>query len=114
VAFSALVAHPSNLDVDRMFDDSMSMRDGKGFWPIGWGLRHYGFTGAPTVPVTVAWGDHDRLLSPVQAERARHALPEARHVSLTGCGHVPMSDDPDLVARVILETTGALSPADQK
>jgi pimeloyl-ACP methyl ester carboxylesterase len=24
-------------------------------------------------------------------------------LTLTGCGHVPMSDDPDQVARVILE-----------
>jgi pimeloyl-ACP methyl ester carboxylesterase len=29
-------------------------------------------------------------------------------VTLPGCGHVPMSDAPDLVARVILQTTGAL------
>jgi pimeloyl-ACP methyl ester carboxylesterase len=32
-------------------------------------------------------------------------LPDARHVTLTGCGHVPTWDDPEAVARVILETT---------
>jgi pimeloyl-ACP methyl ester carboxylesterase len=32
-------------------------------------------------------------------------------VLLPGCGHVPMSDAPDLVAHVVLETTGAV-PAD--
>jgi pimeloyl-ACP methyl ester carboxylesterase len=32
-------------------------------------------------------------------------VPQARHVALPHCGHVPMIDDPDLVARVIQNTT---------
>jgi pimeloyl-ACP methyl ester carboxylesterase len=55
-------------------------------------------------PVTVAWGDRDRLTrSAPQRRRARRALPAARHVTLAGCGHVPMLDDPEQVARVILD-----------
>jgi pimeloyl-ACP methyl ester carboxylesterase len=62
------------------------------------------FTGAAAVrpPVTIAWGEKDRLLLPRQAARARRALPSARHVTLFGCGHVPTWDDPALVARTIL------------
>ena len=30
-------------------------------------------------------------------------LPAARHVTLRGCGHVPMWDDPEQVAGVMLE-----------
>jgi pimeloyl-ACP methyl ester carboxylesterase len=52
--------------------------------------------------VTIAWAEKDRLLLPRQAERARRALPWARHVTLFGCGHVPTWDDPGLVARTIL------------
>jgi pimeloyl-ACP methyl ester carboxylesterase len=55
------------------------------------------------VPVTIAWGTHDRLLPPSQVSVARERLPQARFVPLPGCGHVPMTDDPDLVARVLLE-----------
>ncbi|HEY4463177.1 MAG TPA: alpha/beta fold hydrolase [Streptosporangiaceae bacterium] len=55
------------------------------------------------VPVTIAWGTHDRVLPPSQAGVARQRLPQARFVPLPGCGHVPMTDDPDLVARVLLE-----------
>jgi pimeloyl-ACP methyl ester carboxylesterase len=55
------------------------------------------------VPVTIAWGDHDRLLRPGQARVAQQRLPQARYVPLPGCGHVPMTDDPALVARVLLE-----------
>ncbi len=54
------------------------------------------------VPVTIGWGTKDRLLVPRQAERARAALPAARHVPLPGCGHVPMSDDPEGVAELLL------------
>ena len=55
------------------------------------------------VPVTIAWGRHDRLLSPGQARVAQQRLPHARYVPLPGCGHVPMTDDPRLVATVLLD-----------
>jgi pimeloyl-ACP methyl ester carboxylesterase len=54
------------------------------------------------VPVTIGWGTRDRLLIPRQAERARVMLPQARHVPLPGCGHIPMSDDPEGVAALLL------------
>jgi pimeloyl-ACP methyl ester carboxylesterase len=54
------------------------------------------------VPVTIGWGSKDRLLSPHQALVARDRLPQATFVRLPGCGHVPMTDDPELVARVLL------------
>jgi pimeloyl-ACP methyl ester carboxylesterase len=55
------------------------------------------------VPVTIAWAEHDRLLLPRQAVRAAAAIPGARSVTLRGCGHVPTWDDPEQVARVLLE-----------
>jgi pimeloyl-ACP methyl ester carboxylesterase len=58
------------------------------------------------VPVTIAWGAKDRLLPPRQARGARRRLPHAKFVALPGCGHVPMTDDPDLVARVLLDGSG--------
>jgi pimeloyl-ACP methyl ester carboxylesterase len=54
------------------------------------------------VPVTIAWGTRDRLLRPHQAKIAQKRLPKARFVPLPGCGHVPMTDDPQLVADVLL------------
>ncbi len=55
------------------------------------------------VPVTIAWGEHDRVLLPRQAPRAARAVPSARMLTLYGCGHVPTYDDPDQVTRVLLE-----------
>ncbi|MEU7733237.1 alpha/beta hydrolase, partial [Streptomyces griseus] len=57
------------------------------------------------VPVSVAWGTRDRILLPRQGIRAKRVIPHARLVRLPGCGHVPMNDDPALVARVILDTS---------
>ncbi len=96
---------PRRLAPDFAVADARALRDGKGFRTVARAARGYAFAGRPTVPVTVAWGSRDRVLLPRQARRARTVLPEARHVTLFGCGHVPMHDDPDLVAGVILDTT---------
>jgi pimeloyl-ACP methyl ester carboxylesterase len=59
--------------------------------------------------VTIAWGSKDRLLSPRQALVAKAVLPTtAKFVPLPGCGHVPMTDDPELVADVLLRGSGAV------
>lgn len=55
---------------------------------------------ASEVPVTIAWGEQDKLVGPPR-EECRPA--GARFLTLPHVGHVPMWDDPDLVARVILE-----------
>jgi pimeloyl-ACP methyl ester carboxylesterase len=74
-----------------------------GFWPLLRSAPDWTFE-PPTCPTTVAWGDRDRLLIySRQAPRARRMLPAARHVTLAGCGHLPTWDDPEAVARVILE-----------
>jgi pimeloyl-ACP methyl ester carboxylesterase len=50
------------------------------------------------VPLTFAWPEHDRLIA-----RPRNLPAWVRSVELPGCGHVPMWDDPPLVARVIMD-----------
>jgi pimeloyl-ACP methyl ester carboxylesterase len=64
------------------------------------------FTGGHEIeaPVTVAFGARERLIP--RKGRLRDELPaHTRWIELAGCGHVPMWDDPDLVARTILEGT---------
>ena len=58
------------------------------------------------IPVTIAWGTKDRLLRPPQVLVAKARLPQARIRPLPGCGHVPMTDDPALVADVLLQGSG--------
>jgi pimeloyl-ACP methyl ester carboxylesterase len=61
------------------------------------------------IPVTIAWGTKDRLLRPPQVLVAKERLPGARIRPLPGCGHVPMTDDPALVADVLLQGSGRLA-----
>lgn len=64
------------------------------------------------LPVTIGWGEHDRVLPYRQAARAISEIPGARLITLTGCGHLPMGDDPRQVAQVILE--GAATDAGRR
>lgn len=62
-------------------------------------IAEYDFARRPIeCPVTIAWGDRDRMLPPAGARNARERLPDARVVSLLGSGHIPMADDPITVA----------------
>jgi pimeloyl-ACP methyl ester carboxylesterase len=54
------------------------------------------------VPVTLAWGELDRLVTP-----PRPSPMGARTVLLRGCGHIPTWDDPEQVAGVLLRAARA-------
>ena len=62
----------------------------------------------PPCPITIAWAEHDRVfpIKPYLA-RAREVVPGARFTVLADVGHLPMLDDPQLVAETILAVTGA-------
>jgi pimeloyl-ACP methyl ester carboxylesterase len=56
------------------------------------------------VPVTIAWGELDALVGPPRPERRPAG---ARFITLPGVGHTPTWDDPDLIARTLLEGSGS-------
>jgi pimeloyl-ACP methyl ester carboxylesterase len=110
---SLLFGHPSRVPVEVMLDDLAAMAAAPGFDAVKRAGADYFFTSpAPTVPVTIAWGTRDRILWPGQARRAAELLPDAHHVPLPGCGHIPMHDEPDLVAQTILQTCALNDTAD--
>jgi pimeloyl-ACP methyl ester carboxylesterase len=108
-----MFAHPERLTPGEAYANLVTLLDGKGFHETLTALDGHRFSGTIGVPVTIAWGTRDALLLPTEARRARRLLPAARHVWLRGCGHVPMSDDPEQVARVLLDGSAvtAQSPA---
>jgi pimeloyl-ACP methyl ester carboxylesterase len=63
-------------------------------------------------PVRLVWADRDRVL-PFEGFGAPmlERLPGAELIRLRGVGHVPMSDDPITVAKLILEVTRAVDTA---
>lgn len=108
VMFGWITAHPGRLDAERALGDFQAFTRAQ---PALRAVLSVGsrFTGsvAGDVPVTIAWGTRDLVLPPYQAKVARSLLPAAQHVRLPGCGHVPMSDDPELVAGVLLRGSAA-------
>ncbi|WP_338675219.1 alpha/beta hydrolase [Streptomyces sp. SCSIO 30461] len=104
VLTGSIYARPGRRSPEAVVAETLALREATGFHRTlraGGGVR---FTDdVPGLPVTVAWGSRDRLLLRRQGIRAKHTIPGARLVRLPGCGHVPMNDDPALVARVILD-----------
>lgn len=58
------------------------------------------------VPTTIVWGELDRLVSPPRPERRP---PGSRYLQLAGIGHTPNWDDPELVARLLLEASSPVA-----
>ncbi len=101
---STIYARPARRSPEAVVAETLALRGATGFHQTLAAGRTVLFRDdVPAVPVTVAWGTRDRLLLRRQGVRAKRALPAARLVRLPGCGHVPMNDDPALVARVILD-----------
>ncbi|MBA4865196.1 alpha/beta fold hydrolase [Streptomyces sp. PSKA54] len=103
---STIYARPGRRSAEAVVAETLALRNATGFAPTLTAGRQVLFKDdIPGVPVTVAWGTRDRLLLHRQGVRAKRVIPGARLVRLPGCGHVPMNDDPALVARIVLDTS---------
>ncbi|RST17004.1 alpha/beta fold hydrolase [Streptomyces sp. WAC05374] len=101
---SSIYARPGRRSPEAVVAETLALRGATGFRRTLDAGRRVLFTDdVPGLPVTIAWGTRDRLLLRRQGVRAKRAVPGARLVRLPGCGHVPMNDDPALVARVLLD-----------
>jgi pimeloyl-ACP methyl ester carboxylesterase len=102
--FGMIVAHPARVSPEQVSGDLAAMLTAADAVPAVFGtFQEFTATVPDDVPVTIAWGAKDRILPPANARVARQRLPRARFISLPGCGHVPMTDNPDLIATVLLE-----------
>lgn len=65
-----------------------------------------------SVPARICFGSLDLMIGVLTAPRFAALIPGAQLVPLPGCGHVPMADDPGLVATTIMDlTAAAVGPA---
>jgi pimeloyl-ACP methyl ester carboxylesterase len=103
LAFAATAAHPERIPRAAALRLVRAYATAPGFDEVNDAMRARRFTGLDRieVPLTFAWPDHDRLVG-----RPRRVPVSARSVTLTGCGHLPTWDDPEQVARVLLEGSG--------
>ncbi|QMU77802.1 alpha/beta hydrolase [Streptacidiphilus sp. PB12-B1b] len=115
VLLGSIYARPGRRTRAEALAETAALRSATGFGPTLAAGRDVRFTGdVPDVPVTIGWGTGDRLLLPRQAARTLLEIPRARLVPLPGCGHVPMNDDPGLVADTILTTCAEAEAAETR
>lgn len=103
LVYGAIVSRPARLSPEQALGDMaafVAARDTINL--VLAGMTNFTGQVPEGVPVTIGWGTRDRLLFVGQARVAKAWLPEARLVRLAGCGHVPMTDDPKLVADLLL------------
>jgi pimeloyl-ACP methyl ester carboxylesterase len=95
------MAHPERVTHAEALDIVRAYATAPGYPATNLAMRRASFRGPEgiAVPVTLAWGELDRLVRPPAAPP-----PGWRTVVLGGCGHLPMWDDPELVVRVIRAT----------
>jgi pimeloyl-ACP methyl ester carboxylesterase len=112
IAYAEMVARPSRLSPSlalvtpeaaggcRVVDELLDL--------VTSGQTVFADLGPIECPVTIATASKDRLLKrPSYFSRFRQMVPEAEWVVMDGVGHIPMSDDPDGVANLILGRAGA-------
>jgi pimeloyl-ACP methyl ester carboxylesterase len=103
------VARPWRMDPDDFPEVLRLFAECRGFSDT---LPHT-FAGQPKgldqidVPVRILWGTRDLLLLPRQAKRFERLIPNAELRYLNGLGHLPMSDDPELLAELVATTSRA-------
>jgi pimeloyl-ACP methyl ester carboxylesterase len=109
VAFQSIAAHPERIPPDAARDLVVGWLDGGGYDAANRAMRSHVFdpSGYPAEePVTIAWCEKDRLLRPPKPHRRPAG---ARFLVLPGVGHTPSWDDPELVARTLLEGSAVTS-----
>ena len=102
--YGLLMAHPARLSADQALGDIRAFSYARPTLRVLLSAASPFVDPIPAdVPVTVAWAARDLVLPPWQAKVAKEQLPQAEHVLMRGVGHVPMHDDPELVAQVLLD-----------
>ena len=104
LVYSVVVSRPSRMSPEQARGDMAAFMAARPAMHLVLAqMTQFSGTVPAGIPVTVAWGTKDRLLPPRQVLVAKAALPRGRFLPLRSCGHVPMTDDPALVADVVLQ-----------
>jgi pimeloyl-ACP methyl ester carboxylesterase len=101
LTLSPFVAHPERVPYGAAWRMVRSYARATAYDATSTAMRQDYFRGtdALDVPVTLAFGERDRLIRPTRLRR-----PGAESVVMRDCGHIPMWDDPGLVVTLIERT----------
>ena len=105
---SGQFGHPSRVPAAAAIRSSEKLGSAPDFERVFDSLEDRRFTGGRgiNVPVTIVWGQRDRVISP--SMRKLTELPvHARVLTLRGAGHILMWDEPERCAQLVRETVAA-------
>jgi pimeloyl-ACP methyl ester carboxylesterase len=98
-------AHGERMSAAHAAQDTLALARSSNFmrmWRWTWGRNAEGLEEIDC-PVQVAWGEREHLLRPAQGPRFVARIPGSELRVLQDLGHMPMSDDPHMVASTILD-----------
>jgi len=100
LALTGTVGHPGRVPPEDAAALIRAYVEAPGFTAVNSAMRSLRFERLDDidVPLTFGWPSRDRLVA-----RPRRLPDGSRSVVLEGCGHMPMWDDPGLVADLLLE-----------
>ncbi len=101
---ASTVAHPERVPAEAAARLVRAYVTAPAFEGANAAMRASVFSGVRLIdaPVTLAWGELDRLVA-----EPRAGVPGAHSVLLRGCGHIPTWDDPEQVSDVVLAAASA-------
>jgi pimeloyl-ACP methyl ester carboxylesterase len=104
-----LLAHPARLPAAHARTAVHALGTSPGFDATlqATARRHLQGAQHVTAPVTIAFGSRDHVLLKHQSRHLGELPPHARTAPLSGCGHLPMTDNPARVADLITTTASA-------
>jgi pimeloyl-ACP methyl ester carboxylesterase len=99
------LGRPWRADPDEMIEEFELFANAPGFDRTLDATVELQVAGLPDIscPVLILWGTRDLILLPRQGRRFERLIPNCELRYLKGLGHVPMSDDPELLAAAITE-----------
>jgi pimeloyl-ACP methyl ester carboxylesterase len=100
---NSAVAHPNRVPAAESAHLVRAYAQAPGFIAVNDAMRAGRFEGLERirVPLTLAWPEHDRLV-----KRPPWLPDNVRAVTIPDAGHIPMWDDPERVAEVLLTGSG--------
>lgn len=103
--FNKRVTHVERKIPDRAFEEMAALLNER---PVRANLvairpEHFleGKLGALTMPVSLLWGESDRVILPAQADAFRRELPSASISLIPACGHLPQMECPAPVRKAL-------------
>ena len=107
IGFATVSPGWRDLSYETCYEAAHAMLNCPGYFPAWDGMlsRRFDAQVAPTVAVTILFGDTDNTLPFPISQECSLAPAHTSWMVIDNCGHAPMWDYPQLIAKIIKETT---------